>query len=127
MVLKKLGPIMLSGPRNVTVERHDAEVMGLSASHDGYRSDFGILHERRIALSPDGARIDGEDVFSTAPGAGSRANPSYAVRFHLHPGVRASLTRDHSRAVLAPARGEAWELYAGKTKAGFFGKIRHQE
>ncbi|MEJ8574872.1 heparinase II/III family protein [Microbaculum marinum] len=113
MVLKKLGPIMLSGPRNVTVERHDAEVMALSAGHDGYRSDFGILHERRIALSPDGGRIDGEDVFSTAAGAGSRANPSYAVRFHLHPGVRATLTRDHSRAILAPARGEPWELYAG--------------
>ena len=64
-------------------------------------------------MSRDGGRIDGEDVFSTASGAAGKTNPSYAVRFHLHPGVRASLTRDHSRVILAPLRGEPWEFYAG--------------
>ncbi len=115
MVTRRLGPIMLSGPHSVTVERSDADagdrMIGLSASHDGYRSDFGIVHERRIAITPDGRRVDGEDVFS-AVGSGS-ANPTYAVRFHLHPAVRASLTRDGSRVILAPPRGDPWEFYAG--------------
>lgn len=112
MVLRRLGPIVVAGPRNVTVERRDEEVIGLAASHDGYRSDFGIIHERRMALAPDGERIDGEDVFSTVA-ANATANPAYAVRFHLHPSVRASRTRDHNRVILAPARGEPWEFYAG--------------
>ena len=113
MVIRRLGPIMLSGPHSVTVDRDDAgdQMIGLSASHDGYRTDFGIVHERRVAITPDGRRIDGEDVFSAA-GSGS-ANPTYAVRFHLHPSVRASLTRDGNRVILAPLRGEPWEFHAG--------------
>ncbi|WP_436643876.1 heparinase II/III family protein [Microbaculum sp. FT89] len=111
LVLKTLGPVMLSGPRTVSVERQDADVVSLAASHDGYRSDFGIIHERRMAVSPDGRRVEGEDVFS-AVGGGS-GNPPYAVRFHLHPLVRASRTRDHNRVILAPLHGASWEFYAG--------------
>ncbi len=111
LVLKKLGPVMLSGPRRVTVERHDDDIVLLTASHDGYRSDFGIIHERRLAIGPDGSRIEGEDVFSSAGGGSD--NPSYAVRFHLHPLVRATRTRDHNRVILAPLHGEPWEFYAG--------------
>ena len=111
LVVKKLGPVMLSGPRHVEVERRDEDVVSLSASHDGYRGDFGIVHERRLAVAPDGGRIDGEDLFTVVSGGSD--NPAYAVRFHLHPLVRASRTRDHNRVILAPERGDPWEFYAG--------------
>ena len=111
LVLKKLGPVMVSGPRHVEVERHDDDIETLTASHDGYRGDFGIIHERRLAVTRDGDRIDGEDVFSSV--SGTNTNPAYAVRFHLHPNVRATRTRDHNRVILAPLRGQPWEFYAG--------------
>lgn len=112
MVVRRLGPVVVSGPRHVTVERADDGVMSLSASHDGYRGDFGVIHERRIAIAPDGGRIEGEDAFSFTSGAGS-SNPSYAVRFHLHPMVRASRAHDGDRVILEPARGDPWEFHAG--------------
>jgi len=110
MVVKKLGPVLVSGPRQVTVERRDEDIISLSASHDGYRGDFGIVHERRLAMSAAGDRIDGEDIFNAVSGGG---NPAYAVRFHIHPNVTATRTRDHNRVILAPLYGPPWEFYAG--------------
>lgn len=112
LVVSRLGPIVLAGPRHVPVERRDDDVIAVSASHDGYRGDFGIQHERRLAIGPSGDRIDGEDIFSTIGGRSS-ANPTYAVRFHLHPQVRASRTRDGTHVVLALPSGSAWEFFAG--------------
>ena len=39
--------------------------MIVRASHDGYMPGFGIMHQRSWRLSPDGDRLDGEDVFTT--------------------------------------------------------------
>jgi|FEC22Drversion2_1045045.scaffolds.fasta_scaffold00382_11 uncharacterized heparinase superfamily protein len=112
IVVDRLGPIILSGPRHVPVERRDEEIVSVVASHDGYRGDFGIQHERRLTVSADGDRIEGEDIFS-AIGGRATADPTYAVRFHLHPQVRASRTRDGTHVVLALPSGSAWEFFAG--------------
>ncbi|MEP2703518.1 MAG: heparinase II/III family protein [Roseibium sp.] len=106
-----LGAPILSGPRNVPLTREDdAAGSRITASHDGYASDFNVLHERDIRLSGDGTVLDGIDTFK---GVGPvRSDQLYALRFHLHPSVRASMTRGGSALLLVCREGEAWEFEA---------------
>src|SRR5215212_8384432 len=47
-LLRRLGSVVLRGPRMVRLERTESdEGITLSASHDGYRASFGLVHERR--------------------------------------------------------------------------------
>jgi uncharacterized heparinase superfamily protein len=88
---RRLGPIIVRGPAEVVVERGtDAVGAGvLAARHDGYAPTLGLLHERRWRLHPDGALLEGHDGF--VRDAGGRSGPvEAAIRFHLHPSVRAS-------------------------------------
>jgi uncharacterized heparinase superfamily protein len=110
-----LGTPIIAGPSEVPVAREDrADGVVLRASHDGYAGTFGILHQRTWRLSPDGRSLDGEDVFAPAsgeklPGGG---RDEFAVRFHLHPAVKASrLTDGHGAMLMLPNR-EAWTLEA---------------
>ncbi len=113
------GSPMFGGPSRVPVSREqrpDATV--LRASHDGYADRFGILHERTIALAADGSRIDGEDAFLAADGDTKlrTSEDHYAVRFHLHPSIKASrLTDGHGVLLMMPNR-EAWTFSAGDSQ-----------
>jgi len=82
---------ILEGPGHVSVERHDAPgATILSLSHDGYAKAFGFIHAREIILAADGATLAGRDRLLAAEGAAAGADgPDFAVRFHLHPRVRA--------------------------------------
>lgn len=98
----RIGAVMLRGPARVEV-REDGP-LGLVASHDGYRRGQGIVHERRLSLAADGRRLDGADAFTLdGPPRGGRAA---AIRFHLHPAVRAR--RDTDGIHLTLPGGEAW-------------------
>ena len=59
---------------------------------------------RRCMLSTDGRRLDGEDVFTPAKGETVPAGrDQFAVRFHLHPSVKANRLADgHSAMLLMP-------------------------
>jgi uncharacterized heparinase superfamily protein len=110
-----LGTPIIAGPSEVPVAREErTDGVVLRASHDGYADMFGILHQRTWRLSPDGRSLDGEDVFAPASGeklqGGGR--DEFAVRFHLHPAVKASrLTDGHGAMLMLPNR-EAWTLEA---------------
>ena len=115
LLRRLLGTPIISGPSEVPVAREEREDgVVLRASHDGYADTFGILHQRTWRLSPDGRSLDGEDVFAPAsgeklPGGG---RDEFAVRFHLHPAVKASrLTDGHGAMLMLPNR-EAWTLDA---------------
>src|SRR6188768_1664308 len=88
-----LGVPILSGPADVQVARQerDGGVM-LRLSHDGYLDRFGVVHHRSFRLSADGKRLDGEDVFVPAHGESlpAKRGDGFAVRFHLHPTVKAN-------------------------------------
>jgi uncharacterized heparinase superfamily protein len=110
-----LGTPIVAGPSEVPVAREErSDGVVLRASHDGYADMFGILHQRTWRLSPDGRSLDGEDVFAPAsgeklPGGG---RDEFAVRFHLHPAVKASrLTDGHGAMLMLPNR-EVWTLEA---------------
>jgi len=92
-------------PRSVTRERTEQDgSQWISASHDGYQVEFGLTHGRRLFLAEDGEDLRGEDQLSGKPGQ------SFAIRFHLHPQVQASLTQDGNAALLRLASGTGWRL-----------------
>jgi uncharacterized heparinase superfamily protein len=103
------GTPIVKGPRNVQVLREDT-VDGaiLRASHDGYDADFGTTHHRLLRLSPDGRALDGEDNFSFSPKAGGQARDDFAVRFHLHPAVKANRLSDGHGVILLLPDHELW-------------------
>jgi uncharacterized heparinase superfamily protein len=104
---------ILSGPERVEATRVDAASgFAIAASHDGYLAAFGLTHERRLTLSADGARLDGEDRLTPEArrgGAAADADVEYAIRFHLHPGVATLRLRDD--AVLLDLPGGARFLF----------------
>jgi uncharacterized heparinase superfamily protein len=94
-------------PRQVTRERLEQDGSQLvAASHDGYKSRFGLIHARQLFLAADGEDLRGEDRLTGPAGQG------FAVRFHLHPQVQASLTQDGSAALLRLPSGAGWRLRA---------------
>ncbi|HEX3536887.1 MAG TPA: heparinase II/III family protein [Stellaceae bacterium] len=90
---------------SVRCERaEDAGHQWMSAAHDGYRARFGLTYERELYLAPDGDDLRGEERLT------GRANARFAVRFHLHPAVEASLVGDAAAALLRLPSGTVWRL-----------------
>jgi uncharacterized heparinase superfamily protein len=83
----------------------------LEAGHDGYVAPFGLGHRRRLYLDASGGDFRGEDSLA-GPGIDSNAGVAVAIRFHLHPAVRASLVRNGDGALLRLPGGEGWRLRA---------------
>jgi len=107
------GVPIVDGPRHVTVSRDNGgRAMVLRATHDGYAERFGIVHERFVSLSADGSKLDGEDLFlpSTGTALPEDAEDYFAVRFHLHPGVRANRLADGRGVVLLLPNRDLWNL-----------------
>jgi len=104
-LIRRIGPVMLRGPRAVTIERHSP--LRFKVSHDGNLPRFGVTHERRITLAPEGDVLEGEDRLEghySGP-----ADAQVAIRFHLHPSIRASVTRGGRIAMLVLPDGETWQ------------------
>ena len=108
------GTPMVGGPRQVAVERGEQQDgVVLRASHEGYAETFNVIHQRALLLSPDGRRLDGEDVFAPAAGEMVPAGrDQFAVRFHLHPSVRANRLADGHSAMLLMQNKEVWTFNA---------------
>jgi uncharacterized heparinase superfamily protein len=109
------GTLVVDGPRHVAVTREQYDqAIQVSANHDGYSDRFGIIHQRTVMLSSDGARIEGEDIFLPARGDALPANgaDAFAVRFHLHPSVRANRLNDGHGVMLTLPNKDVWTFYA---------------
>jgi uncharacterized heparinase superfamily protein len=104
---------IVSGPHKVEIARDEqADGVTLRVSHDGYAPEFGVVHTRFIKLSPDGRSLDGEDSFQAADGQTlpPRGSDEYAIRFHLHPAIKANrLTDGHGVILLLPDK-ELWSF-----------------
>lgn len=111
---RRIGPVVVAGPRHVSVQRTDDEEETVIASHDGYLSSFGIVHERIVTLDAMGASVEGEDRFLEPRSRPDAHEATFAVRFHLHPSVRASKTQDGASILLMTPRGAAWEFSSGE-------------
>jgi uncharacterized heparinase superfamily protein len=108
------GSPVISGPANVESYR-EAVANGelLTASHDGYLARFGLVHRRVLMAAHDGSRLDGEDTLSPAPGARIKGHDTdYALRFHLHPSVKASRLSDARGVMLVLPNRDVWTFEA---------------
>jgi uncharacterized heparinase superfamily protein len=85
----------------------------LHTSHDGYLARFGLVHRRVVMVAENGSRLDGEDTLSPAPGSRIKGHDTdYAVRFHLHPSVKASRLSDARGVMLVLPNREVWTFEA---------------
>ncbi|WP_020181003.1 heparinase II/III family protein [Methylopila sp. M107] len=109
-VRRLVGARIMAGPTDVPVARkREARGVTLTASHDGYAARFGVVHERMLTLAPNGETLSGEDLFRGPEGGAPHVGEQQiAVRFHLHPAIKASVTQDGRGAVLALADGTGW-------------------
>ncbi len=110
---RRFGEVIVDGPSQVPVEQvPEEEFTAVVASHDGYAERFGILHERELRLSQTGHRIEGVDRFLSAGRRTPRGGikDGYAIRFHLHPGVRPTRSDDGQKVLLTLPDGESWEF-----------------
>jgi uncharacterized heparinase superfamily protein len=108
------GSPIVSGPANVESFREAVtNGMLLTASHDGYLSKFGVIHQRVLMAAHDGTRLDGEDTLNPAPGGRIKGNDGdYALRFHLHPSVKASRLSDARGVMLVLPNRDVWTFEA---------------
>jgi uncharacterized heparinase superfamily protein len=110
-----LGSTIVGGPSHVPVAREEREDgLLLRSSHDGYAGPFGIVHQRTLLLMRDGSRLEGEDMFLPASGGALPANSrdAYAIRFHLHPAVKASRVNEGQGVMLVLSEREVWSFSA---------------
>ena len=108
------GMPIVGGPRHVAAERGTQEgAVVLRTSHDGYAGNFDVIHQRSLMLSADGRRLDGEDSFTPAVGeAIAPGRDQFAIRFHLHPSVKANRLSDTHGAMLMMSNKEVWTFTA---------------
>lgn len=108
------GSPVTSGP--VEVESYREVVQNgtlLTASHDGYLAKFGAIHRRVLMIANDGARIDGEDTLSPPQGGRFKGSDAdFALRFHLHPAVKASRLSDARGVMLVLPNRDVWTFEA---------------
>ena len=107
-----LGPRLTGGPAEAPSRRSEtAQGWTVEASHDAYMAQFGLVHERKITLSPQGLMVTGADRL-VAAGKGPANQLGFAVRFHIHPDVRVSRLEGGGILLKLPG-GEGWRFRAG--------------
>ncbi|MHA1517577.1 MAG: heparinase II/III family protein [Alphaproteobacteria bacterium] len=85
----------------------------IKGSHDGYLGRYGVSHSRQILISPNGNLLSAEDKLSAPRGLKSSEGliaGAYAIRFHLHPSVKAQLMGDGEAVTLILCNGETWRI-----------------
>lgn len=105
-----IGVPIIDGPSRVSVARNEhGDSIVLRASHDGY-GRFGIIHQRAVMLTAGGNKLEGEDVFMPTHGEmlPHGALDEFAIRFHLHPAVKASRRSDGHGAMLVLPNKDVW-------------------
>jgi uncharacterized heparinase superfamily protein len=99
------------GVEDVTIDRtDDNDASRLEASHDGYVRPFGMVHKRSLMLGNDGKELRGADQLFARGRKKIRESASYAVRFHLAPGVEPTITADGMGAILRSKAAPAWNF-----------------
>ena len=99
------------GVTDVTIARsEDNDCSRLEAGHDGYSKGFGLFHQRRLSLGNDGKEIRGEDRLIPKGRKRIKESAPFAIRFHLAPGVEATVTADGMGAILRSSGAPPWNF-----------------
>jgi len=95
---------------------HSQEPAHLLAGHDGWLDSHGLTHLRELWLSPEGARLQGEDSLAaldaTAQSRLDRTRPqgglAFDIRFHLDPEIE--VRQEGEEVVLTLPTGDIWRF-----------------
>lgn len=84
------GGLPIRGPEMALVKlSEEAGSAVLAAGHDGYLKRYGLMHNRRLALSKTGTALEGIDRLEPPSGRlRLKQDLPYAIHFHLHPDCR---------------------------------------
>ena len=111
---------LVAAPKEVPVEISDLpDGVRFEGAHDGYLAAYGLTHARILELSFDGRGLVGEDIllaindpekrrFDKALDSSKLKGIAYAVRFHLHPDVDATVDLGGAAISMALKSGEIW-------------------
>jgi uncharacterized heparinase superfamily protein len=99
------------GAREVTARRQETSGgVLIEIAHDGWEHSWGLRHERLLYLDRQSDELRGEDRLAPlGHGRSSRMAPA-AIRFHLDPGVKASLARDRKSVLIQGPTTPGWWL-----------------
>jgi uncharacterized heparinase superfamily protein len=107
-------------PVTVTCQRQESDGnIVVQLVHDGYGRPFGLTHRRDLYLSASGDDVRGKDVLE---GTGGRL---FAVRFHLHPEIRASLVEGGDAVLLRLPGGDGWRFLAAGGRLSLEDSVYH--
>ena len=74
----------------------------ISAAHDGYLKQYGVIHSRDIEFYPEQIKFIGHDKIVFKNGV---KNLKFEIRFHLQPNIKIMKTQDN-RSILIDLDGE---------------------
>ncbi len=107
-----LGPRLAGRAWPVRTERRDGDgAVWLEIEHDGWTAPFGLTHQRRLYLDQRMDELRAEERLFPTPGRPDvtrQIAAPYAIRFHLEPGVQASLARDRRSILLRGHSSRGW-------------------
>jgi len=107
-------------PRDVPIKiSHAQDGLMFEGGHDGYVRGFGLTHVRKLEMTFDGRGMAGEELllslsaaskrrFDKAMDAAKLRGIAFAIRFHLHPDVDASVDMGGTVVSMALRSGEIW-------------------
>lgn len=115
-----LGTVVYDREANIPTRRTEEDAgVWLNASHQEYVSRYGLQHNRRLFLGLDGVDLRGEDTLERPIGFSKTKDLQpipFTIRFHLHPNVQASLTRNNSNVLLRLPCGEGWRFRCDRSE-----------
>ncbi|MBS56915.1 MAG: hypothetical protein CMP16_03460 [Rickettsiales bacterium] len=86
----------------------------ITASHDGYKNNYGVLIRRSLKISKNGLLIFGSDEILNLKKVNK--NNTFEIRFHLMPGIASALTNNDEQVILKLKNGMAWYLRSENNK-----------
>ena len=78
----------------------------VSAAHDGYLKQYGVIHERKIEFFPDKNNLIGTDILSRKK---TNKYLPFEIRFHLFPSTKVTKTQD-GNSILIEIGNSGWKF-----------------
>ncbi len=94
-------------PQAAVTEQEGAWLV--EAQHNGYAARFGLIHKRAIYCDAQGHDWRGEDTLLPA-GHHAPERHMFALRFHLHPRVRATISQDQTTVLIRLPDKSGWRF-----------------
>ncbi len=85
--------------------------------HNAFAASTGYEHARSLFLSASGNDLRGEDCFRSS-GSPRIGDVAFTIRFHLHPAVKATLSKDHKSVMLLLPSRAGWRFSARGARLG---------